>query len=102
VYFGLSASGKASDADDLCGGSRGDCRLDADAADARRVNQLNDQAGTNQTLSLVSYGAGGALVATGVVLWLLEVGGSSGTERAQKREFYPVVGPSHLGFRGAF
>lgn len=108
VYFGLSGAGKASEADELCGGSRGDCQLDAGASDARRVNELNDQAGTSQTMSLVGYGAGGALVATGVVLWLLEVGGNSRAESAGKagstgkQEFYPILGPSHVGFRGSF
>ena len=102
VYFGLSGSGKASEADELCGGSRDECRLNAGDSDARRVNELNDQAGSSQIMSLVGYGAGGALVATGVVLWLLEVGGNSSAESARKQDFYPVLGPSHVGFRGSF
>ncbi len=101
VFFGLSSQSKAKEADDLCGGSRTECFLDEGSSDAGRVNDLNDQAGANQTIALISYGVGGAMVATGVVFWLLEVGGPKKTTAAN-RQLQPIVGPSHLGLRGTF
>ncbi len=104
VVFGLDSQGKANDADDLCGdGGRASCALDAGSNDADRVVELNDQAGTSQLISIIGYGVGGAALATGVVFWLLEVGGPKKKEAAALHpEIHPVLGFGHVGVAGTF
>lgn len=104
VVFGLDAQGKANDADDLCGaGGRDSCALDEGSSDADRVTELNDQAGTSQMISIIGYGVGGAAIATGVVFWLLEVGGPKKKEAAALHpEIHPVLGFGHVGVAGTF
>jgi hypothetical protein len=101
VVFGLQAQDKADQADELCGGSREQCALDEGSADADEVVALNDDAGTNQLISIIGYGAGGALLATGVVLWVLDVGAPK-AQVGQNVTLEPVVGLGHLGLRGSF
>jgi len=76
---------------------------DATSCDAEGVD-LRDQAITFQTVSIIGWAAGGALVATGIVLLVTapssEEGGSGDEEAAL--EWLPIVGPTAtgLGLRG--
>lgn len=102
VVFGISSKNKADEADELCGGGREECLLDAGSADAVRVAELNNQAGTNKTMAIIGYGAGGAFIAGGVALWLLEVGAPRKAEAGFEPKLRPVLGLSHVGLAGTF
>lgn len=64
-FFGFSARGKFDDANTTCGGSVDNCIPDRLAAAQAQV----DDARSAANLSSILFGAGGALVITGAVLW---------------------------------
>ena len=66
IGFGLSASGRWSDAKDVCGGSTS-CANDNDTEYA---NALADSARTRANVSTVLFVAGGLAAAAGVYLWV--------------------------------
>jgi hypothetical protein len=66
IGFGLSASGRWSDAKDVCGGSTR-CANDNDTEYA---NALADSARTRANVSTVLFVAGGLAAAAGVYLWV--------------------------------
>ena len=66
IGFGLSASGRWSDAKDVCGGSS-TCANDNDTEYA---NALADSARTRANISTVMFIAGGLATAAGVYLWI--------------------------------
>jgi len=89
AYFGLGAMSDNSKAKDYCAGNA--------CTDQKGVDAAND-ASSKATISTIGFGAGGALLATGVVLLL--VGGNSSKERppsAAGLSFVPTAGPSAMG-----
>jgi hypothetical protein len=106
TVFALRSSSQADDADQLCGGTRSSCSLDPGSSEAQRVLDLNDQAGTSRTLAIVGFGVGGAAIATGLVLWILDSGSDAGAEpktaNAPTRRWTPLVGLDRVGFQGVF
>lgn len=67
--FGLSANAKYGDAEELCGGSGSPrtCRPETSAA----ALAARDEAGSRATAATIAFVAGGALVASGVVVFAL-------------------------------
>jgi hypothetical protein len=103
VIMGVDAQNKANRADQLCGGSRGQCMLDQGSTAADEVESLNSGSGTSQILSIVGYGVGGAAIATGVVLWVIEMNkGKKASALHEQRRLRPVVGFGHVGLAGSF
>lgn len=95
TIFGLQASSKDSDADKEC--FQGDPNRCTD-----KGVKLGDDAQSAATLSTVGFIAGGALLATGLVL-VITAGGSN-KEQARRFEVAPAVGQRGGGvwMRGAF
>jgi len=105
VIMGVDSKSKADRADQLCGGSRAQCMVDAGSETADEITSLNDGAGTSQILSIVGYGVGGAAIATGVVLWVLEMNKGGKKASAMLHEeprLRPVLGFGHVGIAGTF
>jgi hypothetical protein len=104
TFFALSAKSKADEAKDLCGGDLSTCRLDAGSADANKVNDLNDQSGTNKTLGIVGFVVGGVGVAAGVTMLILSSGGSSSAaaKHEPKPRIVPYIGYNSAGVVGQF
>lgn len=113
VVMGLDSQAKADEADRLCGsangGSRSNCFLNAGSDDAAQVETLNSQAGLSQALSIVGYGVGGAAIATGVLLWILDAnkkGDTASLHDGRHPEpmprLRPVLGFGQVGVAGTF
>lgn len=79
--FGWAAMSKAKTADDLCDGNACSSQQGVDATNAARHDA---------TLSTIGFAAGGALLATGVALFIL--GGDQGTERGAESRGSPHAG----------
>jgi hypothetical protein len=92
TVFGLSSSSKRSQVDDLC---KNGCPV----SKHDQIVSLNNQAGSTQTLALVSFIAGGAALATGGVLFYLSMKSPS-TESGP--EVHAYVGPGNAGVSGRF
>ena len=69
-------------------------------AEKSHVQDLDDQSGAAKTRAVVSFGVGGAAVATGVIL--LIVSGSSSSEPNRAASWVPWLGPREVGVSGTF
>lgn len=96
TVFGLKANSAFSDAQDLCGGSVDNCIADRVGESQAKV----DDARSAGTLSTVMFVAGGAMVATGLVLYITA---PKATEKRQMT-LRPIAAPSAAGlvFSGRF
>lgn len=101
TIFGLQAKSKADEADELCGGSRESCALDAGSAEADEVNELNDASGSAKTLSIVGFAVGGVGVAAGVTLFVLSSGQTS-ESNSSRAHVTPWIGYRSAGLSGRF
>jgi hypothetical protein len=94
-YFGLRASSKWNSAFD-----DGNCNSDTNVCNSEGQSQTDD-ARSAATLSNVFIGAGAAVAAGGVVMWVLS-GKSASREKAVRHEkrirLTPVVGQRDMGF----
>lgn len=107
TVFGLRAGAKARDANELCADidsreSTSDCRGRTQSEQAR-VADLEQQHKSAKVIGIVGFAAGGALLATGVTLFLLSTGPK--TEQAnsdRKARLRATVGLSYLGLEGSF
>lgn len=103
--FSVVASSKANEANDLC--SAIDQREGSSSCAGRtsaeegRINDLDGEHDSAKTLAIVGFAAGGALVATGVTLFLLSGDQSKETPTTAAR-IQPIVGLGYLGLRGVF
>jgi hypothetical protein len=98
TLFALQAKSKVDDANDICGGDSGRCSV-VDQAQQRRVESLDDDARSANTLSVVSFVVGGLGAATGITLLVLSSGQESG---GQALSVAPYVGPGSAGVAGRF
>jgi hypothetical protein len=103
ALFMASSSSKGKDADALftkygCDGT-GACT----PANQSEIKSLDDKKNSAKTLAMVSFVAGGAAIATGVVL-VLVAGGSKEkpAEPATSARITPVVGLGSIGLVGQF
>ncbi len=108
TVFIIGGSGDSKDADKkfnacLAGNVEGDkaCH-DADAQKA--VKDLDDSAAKKKTLSVVGFAVGGAAIATGIILLVVDKGGDS---KAAKHEpprprITPQIGFNYVGLSGSF
>jgi hypothetical protein len=94
-YFGLRASSKWDGAFD-----DGHCNADTNVCDSEGQEQT-ESARSSATLSNIFIGAGAAVAAGGVVMWVLS-GKSTSSEKAAKHpkrvRVTPIVGQRDLGF----
>jgi len=103
VVMGLDSKAQADRVVELCGGNPAQCEVDPNTDAADEITNLNNQAGTSQILSIVGYGVGGAAIATGVVLWIIEANGAKkATASHVEPRLRPVVGFGHVGLAGTF
>ncbi len=104
TIFALNAKSDADEADDLCGGSRAACELDAGSSDADKVTQLNEDSGSSKTLAIVGFAVGGVGVAAGITLFVLSSnsGGTSETPAAAGPRITPWIGFNSAGVAGKF
>jgi hypothetical protein len=86
AVFGLQASSKWSDAKSKCADYPYGCNTEA--------TDLRSSASSTATLSTVAFVAGGALLATGLVLYL--------TAPSEKERVALGFGPSSMFVRGSF
>ncbi|HEX9296439.1 MAG TPA: hypothetical protein VF881_11400 [Polyangiaceae bacterium] len=97
TVFMLKASGKRTDADDLCNpGPTGQC---SDQTKADQIHQLDSEADSATTVGIIGLVAGGVAVGGGVVLLVLSSGSGSDSKGAS---IHPWVGPNSAGFAGRF
>jgi hypothetical protein len=94
TVFALTASGKYSDANDMCPSFP--CQLTSD--DAKKREDLGKEADSAKTISLVGFIAGGVGVAAGATLFVL----SSGKKQQQGLSVSPFVGVGSAGLKGSF
>jgi hypothetical protein len=101
TIFGLSSASARSDADDLDAELRADCGTQCRTTDPRtkKIDSLDEDARSAQTLSVVGFIVGGVGVAGGVVLLILDPGGE---EAASGFTMTPRVGLGSVGVSGAF
>jgi hypothetical protein len=100
TYFMLASSSKRKDADaayEACA-STGDCRTNDPGA--QKTRELDDDARSAMTLSIVGLALGGAGVATGVTLLVLSSGESR--ERPAAWSVQPFIGLGGAGVTGQF
>ena len=97
TVFLLQASGKRSDADGLCNLPNGGCPL----SKKEEISNLDSDAKSASTLSVVGFAVGGVGVAAGVVMLLLASKSESTTTSAQTI-VYPWVGIGSGGVAGRF
>lgn len=105
VVMGIDSKNKADEVSERCGGDPATCRVDAGSRAAGDISSLNDQAGTSQILSIVGYGVGGAAIATGFVLWIVDMNknkGKASTALYEEPRLRPVLGFGHVGVAGTF
>lgn len=93
TLFLLQASGKRSDADDICKQGEGQI-CPAERRD--EIEALDDEAKTATMLSIVSYSVAGASLATGVILLL------SGASEEKSAAFTPFFTLDRVGISGRF
>lgn len=91
TVFALSASSKRSDADDICG-PEGTC------PENRRdeIEDLDSQADSARTMSIVSFVVGGVGIATGVALFV------SSPQKTAGASIRPWIGLNSAGVSGRF
>lgn len=94
TVFALNASSKRSDADDICN-QEGEFSCPEDRRD--EVEQLDSDADSAQTMSIVSFIVGGVGVATGVTLFVL-----SSDKGSSSASITPWVGWKSAGVSGRF
>ena len=92
--FALSSSSKRSEADDICN-LEGEFSCPVDRRD--EVAQLDSDADSAKTMSIVGFVVGGVGVATGVTLFIL-----SGNNDKKSASITPWVGLNMAGVRGRF
>jgi hypothetical protein len=79
----------------------GACPEDSDNALSRTASRLENAEGAALTRSLIGFVSGGALLTTGVVLFVMGSGESDAKEREQA-SILPWIGPGSLGLSGRF
>jgi hypothetical protein len=92
--FALSASSKRSEADDICS-LEGAFSCPEDKRD--EVQQLDDDADSASTMSIVGFAVGGLGIGTGVALFL-----RSRNKDTQSASVTPFIGLNMAGVRGRF
>jgi len=102
IVFTLQSAGKRSDANDVFAecqsrGVDGQCKVEDPLS--RKVEDLDDQAGSARTMAIVGYALGGVGIAAGVTLLLLDRSGSSS---ASQPRITPWVGYQSAGVTGTF
>ncbi|HEX2881355.1 MAG TPA: hypothetical protein VHO25_17625 [Polyangiaceae bacterium] len=98
TVFLVSGAGKKGDADDAfdaCNSGPGGCSV----TEERNVNDLEDDAASAKTISLVGYGVGAAGIGTGIVLLVLA--GNKSADNTQAH-ITPWVGWQSAGVSGTF
>jgi hypothetical protein len=102
--FILKSSAKRSEADDLCKTGVGGCPPER----KNDILALDDEASSAQTIAIVGFAAGGACLATGVLLLVLSGGHSSDSKSASvapavpRPSVQPWVGLGMAGVSGRF
>jgi len=92
--FALSSSSKSSEADDICN-LEGEFSCPEDRRD--EVEQLDSDADSAKTMSIVGFVVGGVGIATGVTLFIL-----SGKKETKSASVTPWIGLNMAGVRGRF
>jgi hypothetical protein len=101
-YVDAKKTGERADADyDACAAAQmsTQCADDESSAESRKAIASSDEEGSIRTRSLVSFAAGGALLATGVVLLLVSSPDDEGHDGAS---ISPWIGPQGVGVSGRF
>lgn len=101
TFFAISSAGKSSDADTAYRActATGDCRENDPTA--RRTRELDDDARSAKTLSIVGFALGGVGIGAGTALLLL--GGKKSEERpAVGMTVRPFIGVGSAGVTGSF
>jgi hypothetical protein len=104
TYFLIDSSGKRSDADDLEAEciEEGGGVCSPDDPQVPQISDLDDQANGSRTLALVSYGVGGAALATGVILYFMSADEGAEPAPAAGLRVRPWVGLGSAGVYGRF
>jgi hypothetical protein len=97
TVFLLKSSSKRSDADDICNLPGGACPVNR----RDEVKQLDNDASSASTLSIVGYAVGGVGVAAGVVLLVLS-GKSESAPSTAHAAVYPWISGNSAGIAGRF
>lgn len=101
TIFLVDHLGKKSDAKELF--EEGDCGTASACDEERTILEKSSKAATSGTLSIVGYGVGGAALATGLVLLLVQKkGGDTAYDEDNRRHVRPVVGFGSIGLSGRF
>jgi hypothetical protein len=84
TVFALSSASSRSDADDAAKKLEDRCgnRCPANDPDAKKVAQLDSDAGSAQTLAIVGFVVGGLGIAGGTTLLVLDLGAPAGADKA--------------------
>jgi hypothetical protein len=96
TVFGLQAKSKREQADDLCRGPSRECLT----ADQPRIDRLDDEATSANTMSIVGFVVGGVGVATGITLLILA--GKSSSTAEDRSAVRPWIGLGSAGVSGRF
>lgn len=102
VGFGFAAksSSKDSDAATLY---RAECPCDANSSTARQIEKLDNDAGSMKTIAIASFAVGGAALAAGGTLLILDlVRGGDDQDEATSTEIRPYVSLGSAGVTGRF
>lgn len=108
IAFGKISLDAANQRDELCPpNADGDriCSFGENSNQANLVNSLNEDAGTFQVAAIIGYGVGGAAIATGFVLWIVDMNKqkkSAGLQPSAEPWVRPVIGFDHIGVAGTF
>jgi hypothetical protein len=99
TYFLIDSRGKRSDADAKNDQCEAQLRCSANDPLAKEVDDLDDQARSALTLSIVSFAVGGAGVAAGTALFF-----ASAPDEGSQASFtiHPVIGLGAAGVAGTF
>jgi hypothetical protein len=97
TVFTLQSASKRSDADEKFAQCGGDAGCTNENPLSGQVDQLDQDAGSAQTLGIVGFALGGVGVAAGVTLLMLSSGGDS-----QQASVEPWLGLGTAGVRGRF
>jgi hypothetical protein len=95
VLFAVMRSSKVKESEDLCTGPSGACP----ESQRTKIDELDNSAKTNGTLSVVGFAVGGIGLATGAALFMMS---SPSTSSAASPRFQPWVGLGSAGVAGTF
>ncbi len=98
TLFALQSSSSRSEIEGLCGKDFKACPVDRRA----KVQSLDDDASSQQVLSIVGFGVGVAGIGAGVTLFLMSQSGDTEASPADRASIRPWIGYQSAGVTGRF